>query len=422
METHPAPPPADAAIADTPETGTTGQQVIHVEGLEKIYRLYPGAWSRVIESLSFGRKQTHQAHYALRDISFEVAGSETLGIIGSNGAGKSTLLKILTGTTTQSAGTYTVEGKVSSLLELGAGFNMEFSGRENIYMNASILGFTRKQTAAIYQKIVDFSELGPYIEHPLRTYSSGMCMRLGFSVAINVDPDVLILDEVFAVGDQHFQKKCIDRINRFRKDGKTILFVSHAIAQVREICDRVLWIRDGHQQMLGEPVIVTQEYENYEREKEKELRQRYETTMFEHFGKTEGPKLHGVKLRRPGDPKPVERIKHGDPLEVHFDYETFAPDQKVNLVVCVLRNDGLLVAVGSTKHELVAVPRNGRAVYRVPSQPLLAGKYSISAYVFDESGLLIYDQILDTERFQVDPTDWDLGIVRLDGAWEFAGP
>jgi ABC-type polysaccharide/polyol phosphate transport system ATPase subunit len=394
---------------------------VRVDHLSKVYKLYGGAWPRVLEALSFGKKRLHQPHWALRDISFEVHRGETLGIVGSNGAGKSTLLKILTGTTHATDGTFRVEGKVSSLLELGAGFSLEFSGRDNIYMNASILGFSRKQTNAIYQKIADFSELGPYIEHPLRTYSSGMIMRLGFSIAINVDPEVLILDEVFAVGDAHFQKKCIDHITRFKEANKTILFVSHAIAQVREICDRVLWINRGRQQMLGEPVMVTQEYENYERERQKELRQRYESSMFEQLGKVEGPKLRKVSLRRPGDEAPVDHIKYGDPLEVHLEYETFAEDQKINLVVCVLRNDGLLVAVGSTKHEETEVPHTGKAVYRVPSQPLLAAAYAISAYVFDDSGLLIYDQILEACRFQVDPTDWDLGLIRLDGEWTFPG-
>ncbi len=395
------------------------ETAIEVDSISKVYKLYGGAWPRVIEALTFNKKRFHVPHWALKDISFDVPKGETLGIVGSNGAGKSTLLKILTGTTTQTSGTYTIKGKVSSLLELGAGFNMEFSGRDNIYMNASILGFTRKQTDAIYKQIVDFSELGPYIEQPLRTYSSGMSIRLGFSIAINVDPEVLILDEVFAVGDAHFQKKCINRITRFKEERKTILFVSHAIAQVREICDRVLWIRDGRQEMLGEPVMVTQEYENYEREREMEARDHYENILFEHLGKARGPKLHSVALRRPGETKPVDKIRHCDPFEVHLKYETFVPDQKINLVICILRNDGLLVSVSSTKHEDLEVPHTGKAVYRIPSQPLLAAAYAISAYIFDDSGLLIYDQILSAARFQVIPSDWDLGIIRTQGEWEF---
>ena len=397
------------------------ETAIKVDSISKVYKLYGGAWPRVIEALTFNRKCLHVPHWALKDISLDIPKGETLGIVGSNGAGKSTLLKILTGTTTQTSGTYDIKGKVSSLLELGAGFNLEFNGRDNIYMNASILGFTRKQTDAIYQSIVDFSELGPYIEQPLRTYSSGMSVRLGFSIAINVDPEVLILDEVFAVGDAHFQKKCIDRITRFKEERKTILFVSHAIAQVREICNRVLWIRDGRQEMLGEPVMVTQEYENYEREREKAAREHYENILFEHMGKARGPKLHSVALLSPGDSKPVEKIQHGDPLEVHLKYETFVPDQKINLVICILRNDGLLVSVASTKHENLEVPHTGKAVYRIPSQPLLAAAYAVSAYIFDDSGLLIYDQILSGARFQVIPSDWDLGIVRTQGEWEFPG-
>lgn len=404
------------------EPKSTGAPAIRVENLSKVYKLYAGSLPRVIEAVTLGRRQCHEQHWALKDIDFEVAAGDALGIVGSNGAGKSTLLKILTGTTAATSGTYAIDGKVSSLLELGAGFTMEFSGRDNIYMNATILGFTRKQIDAIYDRIVDFSELGPYIHHPLRTYSSGMIVRLGFSIAINVDPDVLILDEVFAVGDAHFQKKCIDRITQFREDRKTILFVSHAIAQVREICDQVLWIRDGQQQMLGEPALVTQEYENYERERQSELRRQYETTMYEHLGRLPGPKLQAARLVG-SDGDVVARVKHGDPMALEITYETFDAALPLHLVACILRNDHLLVSVCSTKHEGVTVPNapgTHTARLELPSQPLLAAAYGISVYAFDDSGLMIHDQMLNVARFAVDPTEWDLGIVEVEHTWNFA--
>jgi hypothetical protein len=249
-----------------------------------------------------------------------------------------------------------------------------------------------------------------------------MIVRLGFAIAINVDPDILILDEVFAVGDAHFQKKCINRLDAIREQNKTILFVSHGIAQVREICSEVLWIRGGHQEMLGDPVQVTQEYENYERERASQMMAEHEKALFAHLGKKSGPKIRRVSLHSGGGDEPIDRLKLGDPLEVRVQYETFDPNAVINLVVCVLRNDNLLIAVCSTKHEKIVVPNSGGmhdAILSVPSQPLLAAAYAVSVYIFDDSGLMIYDQDLNAARFTVDPIDWDLGIVRMESAWAF---
>ena len=190
---------------------------------------------------------------------------KALGIIGENGAGKSTLLKVLAGTSMATGGRHIVHGKVASLLELGTGFHSEFSGRANIYLAAQVLGFSLDEVKGRIDEIVDFAELGAYIDQPVRTYSSGMVMRLGFSVATAIDPDVLIIDEILAVGDLYFQKKCVDRIFQFRNSGKTILFCSHSLYDVRQICDEVVWIKDAKVEMQGPPQDVTVAYANYER-------------------------------------------------------------------------------------------------------------------------------------------------------------
>jgi homopolymeric O-antigen transport system ATP-binding protein len=199
--------------------------------------------------------------YALRNVSFEVAKGESVGIVGSNGAGKSTLLSVITGLAHPDEGSVQVNGRIAALLELGSGFHPDLTGRENIRMNASLLGFTKKETEELFDSIVDFSGVGEFIDEPLRTYSSGMVLRLAFSVAVNVDPDVLLVDEILAVGDQSFQARCLDRIRALRHAGKTLLCVSHATSLLTQFCDRAIWLDHGQVVMQGEIHEVLEAYE-----------------------------------------------------------------------------------------------------------------------------------------------------------------
>ncbi|MFA6079244.1 MAG: ABC transporter ATP-binding protein [Candidatus Omnitrophota bacterium] len=208
-----------------------------------------------------GKRVVRQILWALRDISLDVGQGESLGIIGPNGAGKSTLLKVISGVIKPSEGTANVRGKTAPLIELAAGFDDELTGRENIFLNASILGFSRREIEERFDRIVDFSELEDFIDTPLKHYSSGMIARLAFSVATEVDPDILIIDEVLAVGDAHFKQKSRERILEFKNKGVIILFVSHDMEQVRNICNHVLWLDHGSVRMLGEPEKVIAEYE-----------------------------------------------------------------------------------------------------------------------------------------------------------------
>lgn len=231
-----------------------------VEGLWKSFRLYHEK-NQYLKSTLLNRKRARfEEFWALKDVSFEISRGSTFGIIGTNGSGKSTLLKCLTGILSPDEGSVTTHGDVAALLELGAGFHPDLSGRENIFLNGAILGMTSKQIEERYQDIVDFSELGRFIDSPVKNYSSGMTVRLGFSIAINVDPEILIIDEVLAVGDESFQQKCREKIEDFRQRGKTIILVSHGLSDVANICDRVVWLDQGHVRDIGPAVDIVSKY------------------------------------------------------------------------------------------------------------------------------------------------------------------
>jgi len=234
--------------------------VIKVQNLSKVYKLYDKPIDRLKESLHpFGRKY-HNEFYALDDINFDVKRGETLGILGKNGAGKSTLLKIITGVLTQSSGTIEVNGRISSLLELGAGFNPEYTGIENIYLQGSLSGHSEKEMDKKLDDILSFADIGEFIYQPVKIYSSGMYGRLAFAVAINVDPEILIVDEVLSVGDMRFQQKCIRKMDEFGKKDKTILFVSHDTGTVNRFCDKALWLHEGRVKDYGETEKITKRY------------------------------------------------------------------------------------------------------------------------------------------------------------------
>lgn len=224
-----------------------------VEDVSKRFRLYHEKYTSLKEKLIHAGRVPHDDLWALRDVSFEVNEGETVGILGRNGSGKSTLLKCICGVLQPTSGQVTVHGSLAGLLELGAGFQQDLSGRENIYLNGSMLGLSKREVDRLFDDIVEFSELGQFIDNQVKFYSSGMYVRLGFAVAVNVNPDILVIDEVLAVGDERFQRKCMDRIKQFQRDGHTILFVSHSPDLVRSICDRAVVLVDGEMIAEGNP-------------------------------------------------------------------------------------------------------------------------------------------------------------------------
>jgi teichoic acid translocation ATP-binding protein len=225
---------------------------IKVNNISKIYKLYDRPIDRMKEALSLSKKKYSKDYFALNNISFEVKKGETVGIIGNNGSGKSTLLKIITGVLTASSGTIEVNGKISALLELGAGFNPEYTGIENIYLNGTMMGYSREDMDGKVNSIIEFADIGDFINQPVKTYSSGMFARLAFSVAVSVDPDILIVDEALAVGDMRFQIKCMDKMKTMmEKDGTTVFFVSHDINSIRRFCNKAIWLHKGEMRKIG---------------------------------------------------------------------------------------------------------------------------------------------------------------------------
>ena len=252
---------------------------ISVEHVEKMYKLYDKPTDRLKESLGLTRKKKYKEHYALHDVNFKVNKGETVGIIGTNGSGKSTILKIITGVLNPTAGEVKVNGRISALLELGAGFNMEYTGIENVYLNGTMIGFTREEIDAKLNDILEFADIGDFVYQPVKTYSSGMFVRLAFAVAINIDPEILIVDEALSVGDVFFQAKCYHKFEEFKKLGKTILFVSHDLGSIGKYCDRVVLLNQGVKLNEGKPkemidiykkLLVNQYVDDDETEKEQE--------------------------------------------------------------------------------------------------------------------------------------------------------
>ena len=235
---------------------------IKVDKVCKIYNLYNKSIDRLKEAIFPQKHQYHREHYALKNISFEVKKGETFGIIGTNGAGKSTLLKMITGVAVPTSGTIVTNGKISALLELGAGFNKNYTGRENVYLNGTMMGYTKEEMQSRIDNILEFADIGEFIDQPVKTYSSGMFARLAFAVAINVEPEILIVDEALSVGDVFFQNKCYKKFEELRSKNTTVIFVSHDIGTVRRMCSRVLWIEHGEQQMVGESGEVCTQYTN----------------------------------------------------------------------------------------------------------------------------------------------------------------
>lgn len=233
---------------------------IQVKGLEKAYKLYDKPSDRLKEALGFGRKKRYKEHYALKGVDMTIYQGETVGIIGTNGSGKSTILKIITGVLNPTGGSVHVNGRISALLELGAGFNMEYNGIENIYLNGTMIGFSKKEIDAKMDDILNFADIGDYVHQPVKTYSSGMFVRLAFAVAINIEPEILIVDEALSVGDVFFQAKCYHKFEEFKEMGKTIVFVSHDLSSISKYCDRVVLLNQGVKLGEGSPKEMIDAY------------------------------------------------------------------------------------------------------------------------------------------------------------------
>src|SRR5258707_654847 len=276
--------------------------VLRVENVSKQYRIYAQAADRLKEMVSRGRWKTHREFWALRDVSFEVEGGTTFGIVGPNGSGKSTLLQIVAGTLEATTGTVSHTGQIAALLELGAGFNPEFTGIENVFMNASLMGFARAKAAAMLPEIERFAEIGDFIYHPVKVYSSGMYVRLAFAAAISAMPQILIVDEALAVGDAVFQHRCMRRIREMQQSGMTILFVSHDPSAIRALCSRAVLLNAGRMEVIGKPTDVLNRYQKLIMARE----DAYESEQ------PAAEEVTSISAEDAGAPGPVYAYRHGD--------------------------------------------------------------------------------------------------------------
>ena len=248
-------------LEDWPDDIPDENVAVSVNNVTKMYKIYKKAWHRVVNA--FSSKVKYGEFYALKDINVKFPKGETIGILGVNGSGKSTLLKMITGVATPTKGSIEVNGRISALLELTSGFDKELTGYENIFLKATTLGIPEEEMEKRIPDIIEFADIGDHLYQPVRTYSSGMKSRLGFAISVNVEPDILIVDEVLAVGDDTFKLKCLSKIEEFRKQGKTILFVSHSLFTIRGFCTKAMWIKDGELMAKGDTDMVSKLYEDY---------------------------------------------------------------------------------------------------------------------------------------------------------------
>jgi ABC-type polysaccharide/polyol phosphate transport system ATPase subunit len=389
---------------------------IEVRGLSKVYRLYRRPIDRLKEAVL--RRPFHQPFESLKDVSFSIPYSSSLGVIGENGAGKSTLLKILAGTLTPTSGEVIKRGRTAALLELGAGFHTAFTGRQNIYLNASLLGLTDPEIRKKEKDIVDFAELGQFIDRPLKIYSSGMKVRLAFSVATSVNPDILIIDEALSVGDQRFQEKCVDRIVKFRKEGKTILVCSHSMYMINELCSRTMWLTNGRVSSFGETPGVIAEYMAYLEEKANGGKGAQQQVVEQNAASPDVRIEEIILLEANGER--MQRAVQFQPLILEVRTRRSGPPLTGHMAVTIEQIGGQLVFAATTKESGIGpISYFGDQTTRfvIPSVPLVGGRFVAKAMVGDEHTLRLIDQ-MKSPSFLIEGKRPELGMLWMEHHWQ----
>lgn len=428
-------------VSVTNEQNTT----IRVDHVSKFFRIYQDKSHTFKDRILFHKRNHYELNKVLNDISFTVNKGEAVGLIGHNGCGKSTTLKLLNRILYPDQGTITMKGRISSLIELGAGFHPDMTGRENIYINASIFGLKKHEIDAKLEEIIRFSELERFIDNPVRTYSSGMYMRLAFAIAINVNADILLVDEILAVGDANFQKKCFDKMQEIKQAGTTIVIVSHSMEQIKSICDRVLWIDNGELRKQGDAITVCNDY-LFEMEQIADQRMRQE--MIERGeNPAEAPDIlypsaevapqaceyahrkGNMRIRYQSvfmcddSGQACTNFAYGEPLRIQYGLTGDAAEDSTPIELQVriyTHDDGVLCSWMSTMAafgELRDWRTYRKGEFRIPSLQLGAGRYNIDIAVVGESAVE-YDLMLHLIEFDV-KCDWSkgLGIAAMDNTW-----
>ncbi len=403
--------------------------VLRAEGIGKEYRLYDSPRQRLTALLT--GKASHRSQWALRDVSFELRRGQCLGVIGDNGAGKSTLLKLVAGTLKPSTGMLQQAGRVTAILELGAGFHPEFSGRDNLFFGGSLIGIGQAEMQKLQHSIIEFSELGEAIDRPVKTYSSGMVVRLAFALVTAVEPDVLIVDEALAVGDQHFQKKCVERIETFRENGCTILFCSHSLYHVRQLCDAALWLDGGKQRAWGPTERVLSGYESHVREQNQQGDVKRQATVDANCrdGAAQSASVPPLASERrgaivsvnvPGLGSGQPPLLPGPDLQVEIVAQ-LAEGEQPHMGVMLEQSHGVGITVVATHADRTAPVRCADGLWRATvtfqNLPLHSGEYVLSAYLADSKGLVIYDEWHHCTLFAWEYPSLVPGLVQLPHRW-----
>jgi lipopolysaccharide transport system ATP-binding protein len=391
---------------------TQSTALVHLAGVTKDYPRIATGGDRMKTLAALLFRRADMPHFrALDNVDLELHRGQSLGIIGENGAGKSTLLKIIAGVVRPSAGTVAVRGRVGALLELGSGFHPDYTGRENIHLSSALMGLSRRETLAKIGSIIEFADIGEHIDEPIKHYSSGMAVRLGFAVATTMEPDVLITDEVLAVGDESFQKKCIAWLGRYLGEGGTLLLCSHSMYHVQTLCAKALWIHRGAARMSGDSFDVTREYLTYHEEKH--------GAAAGAPRKAEGPysRILSTWIER-DDGRPSAAFRQGEPLVLQGT--AYEPDDRPPVLLFgVVRADGTSI-YGSHSNEKGYFPtriephRFGFAV-RFEALRLLPGKYTLRVHTLDAEGLRLFDTV--EVEFVVTGETRDYGLVELPHQW-----
>lgn len=433
----------DEALA--PPASAAAERVLVLAGIGKAYQVYASPRQR-LKALLLGRGGSQ--HWVLRDISLTLDQGQCIGVVGDNGAGKSSLLKLIAGTLQPTEGLMRRQGRVTAILELGAGFHPEFTGRENLFYGGQLIGLSEAEIAALADSIIEFSELGEAIDRPVKAYSSGMTVRLAFALVTAVPPQVLIIDEALAVGDQHFQKKCIERIESFRRAGCAILFCSHSMYHIRRLCDRAVWLDKGAVRAIGETESVVSAYEAHSRAQDARLKSSAPVAA-----PAPAPALAGAdEVPVPGadvvdagealaPAAPPVATAHAEivsfevahlnddkvPLLTHPDLVVtmrarVAGEERPNFGLMIEQLHGVGITSITTHSDGVEPVREADGLWRAtvtfPQLPLHSGEYVLSPFLFDSAGLVVYEERIGYFPFRVEYPTPVPGLVRLPHHWD----
>ena len=395
-----------------------GKNAIEVNSLSKNFRLYHERNRYIKAAFLRGRRAKFDEFIALNDVSFDVPHGATLGIIGSNGSGKTTMLKCLTGIYTPERGSIKIDGKVAALLELGAGFHPELTGSENIFLNGAILGMTKRDVELKFDKIVEFAGLEKFINTPVKNFSSGMVVRLGFSIAAHVEPKILLIDEILSVGDQDFQRKSTEKIEEFRREGRTIVVVSHSLGLVQQLCKEVIWLDKGKIRQVGFATDVISAYtggsytEHIERDEESR----------ERWG-TGDARINSIELLSSNETK-INHFDTDSAVKIRFQINAHVRVESPILRVRVTKLNGDVVWATSTQrvsNSIRVLDGPATATLEIPKLGLLEGTYYLSASISNSTSTTEFDHCQNWLRFNVHKTNmFDEGIVSVESSWSLA--